>query len=148
MAIRDENGAAQDGDGARKKSKKPWARQAHRTRSASKREQSAARQEERDASDEVVSVAYERDPLNYGEAMRSTKRAEWQTALQEKIAALESNDVWRVTKRSPVVSALHSKWVFKINTGADGELSRYKARLLTCSNHKVSALIAILPFPM
>ena len=76
VAIRDENGAAQDGDGARKKSKKPWARQAHRTRSASKREQSAARQEERDASDEVASVAYERDPLNYGEAMRSTKRAE------------------------------------------------------------------------
>ena len=93
MAIRDENIAVQDGDGAHKKSKNPRTRQVHRTCSVSKREQSAARQEERYASDEVASVEYERDTLNYGEVMRSTKRAEWQTALQEKIAALESNDV-------------------------------------------------------
>ena len=36
VAIRDENGAAQDGAGACKKSKKMWSRQAHRTRSTSK----------------------------------------------------------------------------------------------------------------
>ena len=57
----------------------------------------------------MVSVEYERDPLNYGEAMRITKRAEWQIAMQEEIAALESNDVWRVTKRISGVHALHSK---------------------------------------
>ena len=124
MAIRNENGAAQDCEDARKKSKKPGGQQVHKTRSVLKREQSAARQEERDASDEVVCVSYERDPLNYGDAMYSTKRAEWQKAMQREIAALESNDVWRVTKRSPGVHALHSKWVLKTNTGADGELER------------------------
>ena len=83
VATRDKIGAAQYGGGGRKKSKKPWARQAHRTRSASKREQSAARQKERDASDEVVSVAYGIDRLNYGESMRSTKCAECQTAIKK-----------------------------------------------------------------
>lgn len=73
------------------------------------RAEAAARQEERAASDEVVSAAFERDPRNYGEAMRSSKRAEWQTAMQEEIAALENNDVWCVTKRSPGTNALHSK---------------------------------------
>ena len=61
VAIRGENEAAQDDDGVCKKIKNPLARQAHRTRSASKCEQSVARQEERDASDQVVSVAYERN---------------------------------------------------------------------------------------
>ena len=74
MAIRDENGAVQDGDGARKKSKKPMMRQVHRKHSVLKCEQSATRQEERYPSDEVVSVAYERDPLNYGEAAARSAR--------------------------------------------------------------------------
>ena len=107
------------------------------TTSATKRKQVAARQEERSASDEVVNAAFERDPRNYGKAMRSSKRAEWQTAMQEEIAALESSDAWRVTKRSPGVNALHSKWDFKIKTGADGELERYKARLVACGNEQV-----------
>ena len=37
VAIRDENGAVQDGDGALKMSKKPEEWQVHRTRSVSKR---------------------------------------------------------------------------------------------------------------
>ena len=53
--------------------------------------------------------------------MRSTKRAKWQTAIQEDIASL-SNDVWRVTKRIPIVNALHFKWVFITKVGADGNL--------------------------
>ena len=137
VATRDDNIRARDDRGAHEKSKKPWSRQAHGTRSASKRKQAAARQEERSASDEVVNAAFDRDPRNYGEAMRSSKSAEWQTAMQEEIAALESNDVWRVTKRSPGVNALHFKWVFKTKTGADGELERYKARLVACGNEKV-----------
>ena len=69
--------------------------------------------------------------------MCSTRRAKWQTAMQEEIAALESNDVWRVAKRSPILHALHFKWVFKTKTGADGELKRYKARLVACGNEQV-----------
>ena len=66
-------------------------------------------------------MIYERNPLNYGEAMRSKKRAEWQTAMQE-IVALERNDAWRATKRIAGLNALHHKRIFKIKTGADGKL--------------------------
>ena len=72
VATRDDNIRARDDRGAHEKSKKPWSRQAHGTRSASKRKQAAARQEERSASDEVVNAAFEIDPRNYGEAMRSS----------------------------------------------------------------------------
>ena len=90
--------------------------------------------EERLPRNEVVSEVFERDPCNYGEAMRSSRRAEWQTAMKEEIAALEKNDVWRVTKRSPGANALLSIWVVKTKTVADGEIERYKARLVACGN--------------
>ena len=88
METRDVNTRAQEGRGARGKKKKPWERQAHGARGASKRKQAAARQEKRAARDEVVSAAFERDSRTYGEAMRSSSRAEWQTAMKEEIAAL------------------------------------------------------------
>ena len=50
---------------------------------------------------------------------------------------LESNDVWRVMKRSPGANALHLKWVYKTKTGANGELEQYKARLVACGNEQV-----------
>ena len=40
-------------------------------------------------------------------------------------------------KRSPGANALHSKWVYKTKAGADGELKRYKARLVACGNEQV-----------
>ena len=73
---------------------------------------------------------------NFGEVIGSAKRAEWQKAMQEEIDALETNDVWRVIKRSPGANALHSKWVYTTKNGADGELERYKASLVACGNEQ------------
>ena len=78
--------------------------------------------------------------------MRSNKRAEWQTAMQEEIAALEDNEVWRFIKRSPGSNALHLKWVYKTKTGADGELERHKARLVASGNEQVLGVVCNLIF--
>uniref|UniRef100_A0AAV1TG91 Reverse transcriptase n=1 Tax=Peronospora matthiolae TaxID=2874970 RepID=A0AAV1TG91_9STRA len=68
--------------------------------------------------------------------------------MQEEIAALETNDVWRVMKHSPEANALHSKWADKTKPGVDGELKRYKARLVACGNKKVVlALVATWDVP-
>ena len=80
---------------------------------------------------------YEKDPTNYVEAMRSSKRAEWEVAMREEISALKDNGVWRVTKRSVGSNPLHSKWVYKTKTGADGEIKRHKARLVAYGNEQV-----------
>ena len=37
----------------------------------------------------------------------------------------------------PEANAFHSKWVFKTETRADGELEGYKARLVACGNEQV-----------
>lgn len=51
--------------------------------------------------------------------------------MQEDVDALESNDLWRVTKRSPITNVFHSKWFLKTKTKADGKHERYKARLVS-----------------
>ena len=57
--------------------------------------------------------------------------------MREEISALKDNGVWRVTKRSVGSNPLHSKWVYKTKTGADGEIKRHKARLVAYGNEQV-----------
>uniref|UniRef100_A0AAV1VI13 Integrase catalytic domain-containing protein n=1 Tax=Peronospora matthiolae TaxID=2874970 RepID=A0AAV1VI13_9STRA len=103
-------------------------------------------QEETAASGEVVNAAFEHDPLNYGQAMRSGKREGWKKAMQEEIAALEANDVWTITRRTAGQHALHTKWVYKTKTDAQGDLERLKARLVACGNEQVLGIDYTLTF--
>eukprot|EP00644_Phytophthora_capsici_P006023 jgi/Phyca11/97569/e_gw1.2.394.1 len=41
-----------------------------------------------------------------------------------------TNETWKVAKKPPGAKCMHSKWVFKLKTHADGTIERYKARLV------------------
>ena len=140
------NDGRAEGNKKTRKSGKRWTRAAHGTRGASKRAESADRQEETAASGEVVNAVVEHDPLNYGQAMRSGKREGWEKAMQEEIAALEANDVWTITRRTAGTHALHTKWVYKTKTDAQGDLERLKARLVACGNEQVLGVDYTLTF--
>uniref|UniRef100_A0AAV1T508 Uncharacterized protein n=1 Tax=Peronospora matthiolae TaxID=2874970 RepID=A0AAV1T508_9STRA len=131
---------------ARKKGGIAWTRSAHGTRGASKRAEAAARQEELAESGEVVNTAFERDAIIYSEAIRGGKRDGCMKAMREEIAALQSNDVWTIVKRAPETHALHTKWVYKTKTDAQGNLERLKARLVACGNEQVLGVDYTLTF--
>lgn len=57
--------------------------------------------------------------------------------MDEELQALEENDVWNVVRLAKDAHSLHSKWVYKTNKDANGDLERYKARLVTCENEEV-----------
>ena len=44
--------------------------------------------------------------------------------------SLKDNDVWELVELPAERKAVGSKWVYKVNTGADGSVERYKARLV------------------
>uniref|UniRef100_A0AAV1TI68 Uncharacterized protein n=1 Tax=Peronospora matthiolae TaxID=2874970 RepID=A0AAV1TI68_9STRA len=140
------NDGRAEGNRETRKIKKRWTRKAHGTRGALKRAEAAARQEETAASGEVVNAAFEHDPLNYGQAMLSSKREGWKKAMQEEIAALEANDVSTITRRTAGQHALHTKWVYKTKTDAQGDLERLKARLVACGNEQVLGVDYTLTF--
>ena len=82
----------------------------------------------------MVSEAFDRDPLNHGEAMRSGKRKGWEKAMEKEISTLEENDVWTVFNCAPGKNDLYTNWVYKTKTDARGNFERPKARLVACGN--------------
>jgi hypothetical protein len=75
------------------------------------------------------------DPRTYSQAMKSDKSEEWSKAIKDEIESLERLGTWELTKYEEGQAPLHSKWVFKTKTNADGSVERYKARL-ACGNEQ------------
>ena len=50
--------------------------------------------------------------------------------MREEILALDDNHTWELTELPSNRKPIKNKWVFKTKRGADGEIERYKARLV------------------
>ncbi|CAI5723653.1 unnamed protein product [Peronospora farinosa] len=120
------------------KNRKPeWTRERHGTRSTRKRQIEEVSSEDRSVSRGVVNAIIAQDPKNYGEAIKSKHHQEWKIAMTEELDALKANDVWTVVAPPKNAHVLHNKWVYKTKTDANGDIERYKARLVVCGNEQV-----------
>ena len=50
--------------------------------------------------------------------------------MKDEIHAIKKSDTWKLTILSQNHKAMGVKWVYKIKRTADGEVDRYKARLV------------------
>ena len=57
--------------------------------------------------------------------------------MTEELDFLKANDVWEVVVLPRKAHILHNKWVYKTRTNANGDIERYKARLVVCGNEQV-----------
>ena len=85
------------------------------------------------------------EPTNYEEAMMSPDFDRWLEAMKSKIGSMYENKVWTLVELPVDRQAIENKWIFKRNTGADGSVTIYKARLvakrfLTSSTMRFSQL--------
>ena len=76
-------------------------------------------------------------PMSYEELRDRKDKAFWLTAVQEELQALHDNDTWELvplTNKRPI----NSKWVFVLKQDGDGNIDRYRARLVVkgCSQTK------------
>nr|CCA22025.1 pol polyprotein putative [Albugo laibachii Nc14] len=129
---------------AHNKKKKTWQRSRHVTRSTTRAPVTDGQQKE--IAQEMGNHIVERVPLNYGEAMKSSKALEWTRAMDEEISALLRLGVFEVIKRPRDSKALHSKWVFKTKNDAEGRAERFKARLVACENEQKFGVDFLLTF--
>ena len=50
--------------------------------------------------------------------------------MESELSSLRENEAWELVKLPEGKHMVGSKWVYKIKTGADGSVQRYKARLV------------------
>ena len=68
------------------------------------------------------------DPTTYRQAINSSLRDQWTSAMDDEIAALKKNNTFEVVDKPIGRNIIDSKWVFKTKKNADGTLERYRAR--------------------
>lgn len=71
------------------------------------------------------------------EALMSDNADEWNAVIQEELTSLEDMKTWEKVDRRHVprdARILPSKFVLKVNRHENGDIERYKARLVICGN--------------
>ena len=72
----------------------------------------------------------EDDPINFHQAMRSSKSQQWIDAMKDEMKSMEDNDVWDLIDLPEGAKSIGCKWIFKTKLDSKGNVERYKARLV------------------
>lgn len=64
----------------------------------------------------------------------AAKHSHWKKAMNEELKALESNGTWELTSLPQGKQVIGCKWVYKTKYTPDGEVERYKSRLVVLGN--------------
>jgi len=70
------------------------------------------------------------EPMSYHDAMQCPDWDMWKEALEAELNSLLENGTWELVKRETWMKVIPCKWVFKIKRDADGNIERYKCRLV------------------
>lgn len=70
------------------------------------------------------------EPNTLAEALSSPESAQWIKAMREEYNSLLENGTWELTDLPPQRKPVSCKWTFKLKYNAQGEIDRYKARLV------------------
>ncbi|CAI7797463.1 unnamed protein product [Closterium sp. NIES-53] len=64
------------------------------------------------------------------EALESSDAEEWKKAMENELKSIEENGTWELVELPEGRNAITSKWLFKIKSDANGNIERYKSRIV------------------
>lgn len=70
------------------------------------------------------------EPKNIADVHQSDNKGEWLQAMQEEIDSLIKNETWELCELPEGRKPVGCKWLFTVKTNQNGEIDRYKARLV------------------
>ena len=70
------------------------------------------------------------DPTSFEEAMRSVYSFKWQEAMKVEMNSMNTNNVLDLEEIPNGAKTIGCKWVYKTKYDSQGNVERYKARLL------------------
>lgn len=69
-------------------------------------------------------------PQSVADALKSKHANDWQLSMQKEYDALMANNTWSLVNLPSGKKAIGSKWVFRIKRNKEGEIEKYKSRLV------------------
>ncbi len=75
-------------------------------------------------------------PSSVKGAMSSPQRAEWLSAMVEEVGDMQRRGTWSLCDLPPGEKAIGCKFVFSLKCDENGEVAKYKARLMAMGNEK------------
>jgi hypothetical protein len=79
---------------------------------------------------EQATIVFSEEPQIVEEALNGENAKKWEIAMQEEYDFLVVNNTWSLVPLPKGRKPISCKWVFKIKHGVDGEIERYKTRLV------------------
>ena len=76
------------------------------------------------------STFFPKESETYKQAICSCEKENWLQAVQEELKSLSDTNNWTLVERSKDKNVIAGKWVYKVNTKANGSLEKYRARYL------------------
>lgn len=70
------------------------------------------------------------EPANFKEAMNCDNREHWLKAMKDELKSINDNKTWELSELPSNRKAIGSKWVYKLKFDNQGNITRYKARLV------------------
>jgi len=67
------------------------------------------------------------EPISFAQAVKERKRIE---AMKEELQSIEKNGTWELVKLPKGKKVIGVKWVYKVKHKPNGEIAKYKARLV------------------
>lgn len=64
------------------------------------------------------------------EALKSPHRDDWYMTIQAELKASKDKNTWTVQTQRPKQKVIRTKWVFALKRNTNGEIIRFKARLV------------------
>jgi hypothetical protein len=79
-------------------------------------------------------------PKTLREAMKSKYARQWAEATVEEWMSLVRNDTWTLVEKKPWMKVIPCKWIYTVKTDGDGQIERFKARLVAGGHRQVEGL--------
>jgi len=69
----------------------------------------------------------ESEPMSHDEASQSSH---WRTTMEEELRSIEKNQIWELVNLPQLKRPIDVKWVYKTKVKPNGDVSKYKTRLV------------------
>lgn len=70
------------------------------------------------------------DPVTYEDAMTGDNSDDWKTAMNDEMSSLNKNLTWKLVDLPQNKKPINNGWIYKTKYKANGDVDRYKARLV------------------